>query len=370
MMSGEKTSSRSRPEEPGEFEGRKRDHIRLSLDDRTQASDRSGLGQVRLIHEALPEIDLNDVDLRSSLFGRDLATPLYISGMTAGHDQAPALNRTLAAACERRGWIMGVGSQRRELERPKDSVDRWSEIRSRYPHLFLVGNLGISQLAQLQPTEIDQVRSVCRALDAQAMAIHLNAMQEALQPEGTPFFRKGLETITHFAKNLGAPVIVKETGCGISKKTLRSLASAGVKAVDVSGLGGTHWGRIEGFRASTGSIQAEAAGTFADWGEPLVESVLAAREVVLELRASGKTPDFEVWASGGVRSGLDAAKLLALGAHRVGFAQPALRAALQSEEALDRWMAQIEFELKVALFCTGSRTPQQLREGEQKWKFA
>ena len=156
----------------------------------------------------------------------------------------------------------------------------------------------------------------------------------------------------------GQPVVIKETGCGFSAPTLMRLSEVGLTALDVSGLGGTHWGRVEGARAQPDGLQATAARTFANWGESTADSVISARE---NLRG------VEIWASGGVRSGLDAAKLIALGAHRVGYAQPALAAATAGAEVLDRWMEQQEFELKVALFCTGSATPQALREKVKSW---
>lgn len=295
--------------------------------------------------------------------------------MTAGHADAPKINRTLALACERRGWAMGVGSQRRELEalqtKPNGgdknpspstqlghSVDAWRELRAQVPNLVLIGNIGITQAIQAGSAS---VQALADALGAQALAIHLNALQEALQPEGTPQFRGSADAIVRLCKELRTPVVLKETGCGFSRATLARLPAKGLAAIDLSGLGGTHWGRMEGARAGSKSQQALGAVTFANWGESIVDSLLAARDVL-------KNRSSEIWASGGLRSGLDAAKAIALGAHRVGFAKPALEAALAGDEALDSWMAQMEYELKVALFCTGCRGPQSLREKEEAWK--
>lgn len=341
-----------------QFEERKRDHIRLALDLSNQAIGGSGLDQIRLLHEALPELDFAEVRLEGTSLGKSIRNPFFVSGMTAGHHQAAELNLKLALACQARGWAMGVGSQRRELETGQlDGLDRWQGLREKAPDLVLMANLGITQLVTL-PT-LARVKELLSAMGASALVIHANALQEALQPEGTPSFKGAQEALKRACGELGVPVILKETGCGFSARTLSRLRGIGLAAIDVSGFGGTHWGRIEGARAAQASVQGAAAATFADWGIPTVESVIAAREAL----AGTQT---EVWASGGVRTGLDAAKLIALGAIRVGYAKPALEAALQSDEALVRWMEQQEFELKTALFCTGSETPADLRK-EGQW---
>ncbi|MDR3607945.1 MAG: type 2 isopentenyl-diphosphate Delta-isomerase [Oligoflexia bacterium] len=353
-----------------QFEERKRDHIRHALDPSNQATGQSRLGEIHLFHEALPDLDFEEIELETPVLGRGgrtpaLATPFYVPGMTAGHPDAPKLNRTLALACERRGWAMGVGSQRRELEAraagdlKSASLDAWRELRTEVPNLVLVANIGISQAIRVGSKE---VQSLADSLGAQAVAIHLNALQEALQPEGTPQFRGSMSAILRLCSELKTPVILKETGCGFSRQTLARLPAQGIAGIDLSGLGGTHWGRMEGARSAAQSPQARGAVTFANWGESLVDSLHAARKVFDRPQTRP-----EIWASGGIRSGLDAAKAIALGANRVGFAQPALEAALQGERALDSWMAQMEYELKVALFCTGCRDPKTLREKEGVW---
>lgn len=348
-----------------QFEQRKRSHIELSLDASNQAT--SELDRYRLRHDALPGVDWSELDLTPppTRLGGALRVPFYVAGMTAGHPDAADLNLRLARAAERRGWAMGVGSQRRQLT-DAQAASEWVRLRSQAPSLYLIGNLGI---AQVRLASAADVKRLVESIGAQAFAIHCNALQEALQPEGTPEFAGDLEAIERVCETLGArtPVILKETGCGWSHATLRRVARTPVAGVDVSGLGGTHWGRIEGARARAQAqaaalgasgeraawIRAQAAVTFADWGIPTAESLSAARET-LGARA--------LLASGGVRSGLDAARLLALGAHWVGYAQPALAAALAGEEALDRWMELQEFELRTALFCTGSRGVAELRE--------
>ena len=333
-----------------EFEKRKQDHITQSLSDKNQAAGLSGLDAIRLRHEALPDLDFDEVVLTSHIFEYARATPLYINSMTAGHPDGTSLNLSLAEGCAERGWALGVGSQRRELFDPQ-AKQEWKILRERFPNLFIFGNLGISQLIR---TSLSNVQRLVDGLQPQALAIHLNALQECIQPEGTPQFRGGLKAIAQLVSGLSVPVVVKETGCGMSAQTVARLLDAGVRAIDVSGMGGTHWGRIEGARAGLHSERQVASETFASWGIP---TVLSLSQAVAQIQSSPKknaSQKCELWASGGVRTGLDAAKLFALGASAVGFAQPALAPALKGPEALKAWMKQIEFELRIALFCTGA----------------
>ena len=332
------------------FEARKREHIEHSLNPDHQAKGLSGLDQIHLWHDALPELDFQEISLATTCLGRSLPTPFYIAGMTAGHEKAFEMNRMLAHACQQRGWAMGVGSQRRDLESSSSKgLDQWKRLRDEAPDLILFANLGISQLIH---APIQEVKRVVDEIDAQALVVHANALQEALQPEGTPHFKSGLSTLQAICHELSKPVILKETGCGFAPHTLKKLSSLGLAAIDISGLGGTHWGRIEGARAEENSIQAAAAQTFAHWGVSTVDSVRAAVQIM--------PTSTEVWASGGVRSGLDAAKLIALGAHRVGYAKPALEAVMKGAAALEFWMELQEFELKVALLCTGFKSCREL----------
>ena len=331
-----------------QFESRKVDHIRLSLNEKNQATGCSGLENIQLIHEALPDLDFARVNLAVISLGKKIPKPFLVSSMTAGHTDSIDLNQRLARACAEKGWRMGVGSQRRELN-DLEAAKEWKAIRASAPKVSLLGNLGISQLIR---TKSDQVERLVASLEAEGMIIHLNALQECLQPEGTPQFRGGLKAIERIVKQLSVPVIIKETGCGFSKATLKRLRGTGVAAVDVSGLGGTHWGRIEGGRNQKDDIRFDVAQTMAGWGISTVDSVIEAKKL---------KPKFEIWASGGVRSGLDAAKLLAMGANVVGFAQPILEAALKGEAELLRKMSTFEYELRTALFCTGAVNIEELQ---------
>lgn len=342
-------------ETSAQFEQRKKDHIRIALDPQSQAAGMSELESVRLIHEALPEFNFSEVSTNCSVLSHELKFPLFISSMTAGHIEGDTINKKLAKAVSRRGWAMGVGSQRKELTDSLASKE-WKAIRQEAPDAIMIGNLGIAQIIQ---NKVEHIQALVDNLQASALFVHLNPLQEILQKEGTPDFKGGLRAIEVLCETLKVPVIIKEVGCGFSAATLLKLKNLGVFAVDVAGLGGTHWGRIEGFRSMPGDILYESAQTFKDWGISTVESLLMAKEC---------NPDYKVWASGGVRSGLDAAKLLVLGAQMVGIAKPLLEAAILSEEALEKTMEQFEFELKIAMFCTGCENLQALTT-KRVWKW-
>ncbi len=309
----------------------------------------SGLDTIILPHEAIPDIQFSEISIHSYRFGKRVPSPFIISSMTAGHPDSVNFNARLMEACETTGWTMGVGSQRRELSDP-DAAEEWAELRQQAPNAILLGNLGITQLIE---TSLDNVVRLVDALEATAMIIHCNPLQECIQPEGTPYFKGAFNAIAELAENLSVPVIIKETGCGFSKSTLQRLMSTNIAAVDVSGLGGTHWGRIEGARAGEDSIQQRAAETFRNWGVSTVNSLQQALSL---------TPNYEIWGSGGVRNGLDAAKLLYLGASTIGFAKPILQAAQHSTDAVIKFMQTVEYELKVALFCTGNASIETLQE--------
>lgn len=335
--------------EYSQFEKRKQDHIELALMDENQAREHQGFDGLTLVHEALPDLDFDEISLACTRFNKPVKTPFMVASMTAGHRDAVDINRHLIAASAEMGWVMGVGSQRRELTDPL-AAREWQSLRHDYPDVSLYSNLGISQLIT---TPFEAILRVTDALKADALIIHCNPLQECIQPEGTPTFKGCWDALEALVRQSSLPVIVKETGCGFSTSTLTRLNNIGVAAVDVSGLGGTHWGRIEGHRAPADSARKHAAHTFKHWGIDTVRCVE---------QAYALNPSFEIWGSGGVRHGLDAAKLFALGASTVAFAKPLLAAAMHSVEHVVHTMRTIEYELKVALFCTGSRTLSELKE--------
>ncbi len=334
------------------YSRRKQDHIALALKDKNVQGD-NGLSKINLIHSALPEINWDEVDLSASILGKKTPTPFFVSSMTGGIPEAVKINSIIAGACAKRGWIMGVGSQRKSLEDPS-ALKEWVEIKNKFPEVLLLGNLGISQLIH---TSLEKVTDLVQSLGAAAMVIHTNTLQECLQPEGTPQFKGGVKALQELCRHLSVPVILKETGCGFSYENLKKICGLGLKAVDVSGYGGTHWGRIEGDRISSEDVRKQASCTYARWGHSTLDSLLSAKR--LEKR------DFEIWASGGIKTGLSAAKCLALGASAVGFAHVILKKAQLGEKALEDQMFLLEHELKIALFCTGSRDISQLK----KWEY-
>jgi isopentenyl-diphosphate delta-isomerase len=341
------------------FIHRKADHLRIALLPESRASLGTGLERIRLEHDSLPDLDLESIDLRTEVFGVGIATPFFIAGMTAGHPGADEVNERLARHATKRGWVFGVGSQRREIDTPyRDSVIHG--LRERHPELVLVSNLGIAQLIEVaRQKKWPALREMLARSGARALAIHLNPVQECVQVEGTPRFRGSLQSLTELCSEIDLPVLLKETGSGMSRSFLERVRNLRVHALDVSGLGGTHWGRVEGLRAGDESMERTLGQTFGDWGIPTAESILNAVDVF-----AGEGP--VIWASGGLRNGLDAAKCLALGANRAGFAGAALRVAMDGDGPLEKWMMTVEQELRIALFCTQSATVRELRAGT-KW---
>lgn len=321
----------------------------MALRSENEAQGYAGFEKIQLVHEAMPEMNFDEVDMSTSVWGQLRPKPFLVSSMTAGHLDSVNLNVRIAKACETQGWLMGVGSQRKELFDERAALE-WSEVRKNAPKVQLIGNMGLSQVIK---TPNSKLQKLVDQMQAVALFVHTNPLQECLQGEGTPDFKGGLKALETLCSSLSVPVILKETGCGFSKSTLIRLNNLGLYAVDVSGFGGTHWGRIEGQRVSVGSQKKVAAESFSHWGVGTVDSLLYAGQV---------EKDYKIWASGGVRNGLQAAKSLALGAEMVGFAKPILQAALFSDENLINAMNAIEYELKVALFCTGSKTIKQLQE--------
>jgi isopentenyl-diphosphate delta-isomerase len=330
-------------------ESRKAEHIRVNLrEDVTAKGIDNGFDEYRFIHRALPEIDLADVDTGTVIFGRSLAAPLLISCMTGGTGEARRLNRVLARVAQRMRLAMGLGSGRALLERP-ELIDTF-EVRSIAPDVLLFANLGAVQLAR--GYDVDDCRRLVGELGADALVLHLNALQEAVQPEGDTCFSGLLARIAIVCEQLEVPVVVKEVGWGIDPDTVRALLDAGVAAVDVAGAGGTSWSEVERYRASD-PWRARVAAAFAGWGIPTAVCLRQARRVA---------GDALVFASGGIRDGIDAAKAMALGADLVGVAGPFLRAAAAGEDEAHELALEIVAVLRIAMFAIGARTLAELRQ--------
>jgi len=335
------------------FRQRKKDHIKISLEDASQATLQQ-FQNIELQHLPFPEINFSDVSLACDIFGKPLLSPLFVSSMTLGHGEAQAINFQLAQCSQARGWMMGVGSQRRQLFDPQ-AAKECEALRTKFQELVLFGNIGLSQIVESSAKDI---QNLVDALGAQFMVVHANPLQEAIQKEGTPSFAGGLEALARLCGDLSVPVVLKETGSGFSARSMAPLKDIKLAALDVSGLGGTHWGRVEGLRDAPENMSYQVAQTFAFWGISTVDSLLAAK---------GCSLPFPVWASGGIRSGLDAAKALVLGASKVGLAMPLLKAAMAGEKQLLHTMERLEVELKTAMFCLGCKNLNELIGKEALW---
>jgi len=321
---------------------RKTDHIRINLEEDVRSRLTTGLERYRFNHRALPELDLEAVDLGQELFGKHLAAPLLISSMTGGTEQAGQINRTLAAAAEQTGVAMGLGSQRAALEHP-ELADTF-RVREVAPRALLFANLGAVQLNYSYG--VDECRRVVEMIEADALILHFNALQEAVQPEGDTRFAGLAARVEAVCRALSVPVIAKEVGWGFSQPDVALLAGAGVAAIDVAGAGGTSWSQVEMHRAPD-EVTRQLAATFVGWGIPTAESILNVRNAA---------PEMTIFASGGIKDGLDIAKCIALGATLGGMAGHFLKAAAVSTEKVLEMMKLTKRQIEVTMFATGAGT--------------
>jgi isopentenyl-diphosphate delta-isomerase len=339
----------------GATSGRKVDHLRICLTEDVQAKGISvGFESYRFIHQALPEIDLSEVNIRQQFFGREVAAPILISSMTGGADWAAKINRNLAVAANKWGIAMGLGSQRAAIEN-KELVYSYA-VREFAPDVPLLANLGAVQLNY--GYGVSQCLEAVRMLEADALILHLNVLQEAVQPAGNTNFKGLLSKIGTVCDELSRhniPVIAKEVGNGLSLEACRKLWEVGVRGLDVGGSGGTSWSQVESYRVKR-PVEQKAASNFADWGIPTTQSILWAREAA---------PEAVVIGSGGVRNGVDIAKAVVLGADIVGLALPFLKAAEDSSEAVEAVIEQLVRELRVAMFCIGAENLAELQNTDK-----
>lgn len=328
---------------------RKDAHLDLCASEEVAPRENSTLfNDVRLIHSSLPELAVDQIDLSTQWFGKTLKAPLLITGMTGGTERAMQVNRDLARVADEFGVAFGVGSQRAMAERPE--LAQTFSVRDVAPNTVVIGNLGVVQASNMT---IDQIRRLTDAIGADGLAIHLNPGQELNQPEGDRDFQRGYLTITAVARAYGDKLIVKETGCGISPDVARRLTECGVKNIDVSGLGGTSWVRVEELRSS--GVAREVGALFSGWGIPTAAAVVGARRSV--------PSNVKLVASGGVRNGLELAKALAVGADLGGMALPFFRAQqVGGVEAVRRAITAVIQALTQTLALTGSKDVAELRQ--------
>jgi isopentenyl-diphosphate delta-isomerase len=327
---------------------RKAEHLQINIERDVAAKGiATGFEGYAFVHRALPEMDLDEVDTSAQLFGRALRAPLLISCMTGGTPRARRINRRLAKVAQAHGLAMGLGSARALLEAP-EAIDTFT-VRDCAPDVPLLANLGAVQLNKGYGP--DECRRLVEMLQADALVLHLNPLQEAVQPEGDTCFRGLREKIAELVKACAFPIVVKEVGWGIDAATVRALVDAGVAAVDLAGAGGTSWSEVERYRVAQ-PWRARVAAAFASWGIPTAACIREARAAA---------PAATLIASGGVRNGIEAAKALALGADLVGIAGPFLRAADRSAAAAEDLACELVETLRIAMFCTGARSLAELR---------
>lgn len=326
------------------IEKRKNEHLQIVLEEDVSSAIESGFDRICLMHQALPEIDFEAMDLSTVFLGRKLEAPLLISSMTGGSDQTAELNRTLALAAEEAGIAIAVGSVRAGIEKPARSAS--FALRKYAPTTLVFSNLGAVQLNY--GYSLDTCRKAVDMVGADGLYLHLNALQELLQPGGNTNWSGLLIKIERLARTIDVPVLIKEVGWGINARLFKDLENVGVAAIDVAGAGGTSWSQVEMYRLKDQKLR-RIASDFRGWG-------LSTVDCLTEIFKTGK-PKIPVIASGGLRNGIDLAKSLALGASMGGFGRALLPAAHHSPEALVTELEIIKHELKIALFACGVRRP-------------
>lgn len=329
------------PKKTSSTSSRKADHIRINLTEDVRSARSTGLEDYSFPHQALPELDLEQIQLEQTLFGKQISAPVFISSMTGGTSEAGLINRNLAEAAQAAGIPLGVGSQRAALE--DQSLVESFQVRMGAPDILLFANLGAVQL-NYGLTAADCQRAV-DMIEADALILHLNPLQEAVMAEGNTNFYGLIDQIAEVCQTLPVPVIAKEVGWGISKPVAKMLLEAGISAIDVAGAGGTSWTEVEMHRAKD-EIQRQVASSFVDWGIPTADSLKIVREAA---------PELPLFASGGIRSGVDIAKTISLGATMAGMAGPFLQAAAESPEAVLRVIERITREIQISMFASGAK---------------
>jgi len=332
-------------------QNRKADHIRICLEDNVQSPEiTTGLEKYRFTHACLPEIDGKDIDVSTTFLRKHLHAPLLISSMTGGTEQAGIINRRLAEVAQEYKLAMGVGSVRVAVEKPQ--VADTFAIRKYAPDILLFANLGAVQLNY--DYGIDECLRIVDLVEADALILHINPLQEFIQPRGDTNFHGLLDKISDLCNDLPVPVIAKEVGNGISATMAEKLIAVGVQAIDVAGAGGTSWAMVESERAET-ALQRRLGQTFGDWGIPTADCIASIRE---------HDPDVPLIASGGLRNGLDVAKAIALGADIAGLAMPFLKAAAVSEAAVVELTEVLIAEITTVLFCTANSNLYKLKQSQ------
>ncbi len=318
-----------------DIEIRKESHIKVCLEEDVESEVSSGLDDVTLVHHAIPDMDRDDIDLSCKFLGKDMNAPLIVEAITGGAKIAKKINQNLARACEEVGIAFGCGSVRAALVDEK----LWDtyKVRDVAPTIPILSNIGLVQL--IDEYDIRPIKDSCKDIGADGIAIHLNAVQEAVQPEGNINWKGSFERLKYFCQNLGIPVVVKETGAGISRETAIMAERAGAAMIDIGGLGGTSFSMVEHYRDKSGQ-----GALFRNWGLPTACSLVECRQAV----------NTDIIASGGIRSGIDVIKAIALGANHAGMALPVLKAATNSHNDVVSVLTGIIDEMRSCMFLCGA----------------
>ncbi|MCJ7840111.1 type 2 isopentenyl-diphosphate Delta-isomerase [Lederbergia sp. NSJ-179] len=328
---------------------RKSEHIEITLNEKVTGENIStGFEHISFVHNALPEIDFAEINLKTSFLGHSCQAPFLISSMTGGAALAETINRHLAEAAEQRGWALALGSTRALIESKEHHSS--FQVRKYAPTIPIITNLGAVQLNY--GFGVEECNEIIKITDADMLVLHLNSIQEVIQQEGNTNFKNLLGKMEKLCQKLDVPIGVKEVGWGIDGQTAKRLTDVGIAFIDVAGAGGTSWSQVEKFRAKD-EVKAEAAEAFSEWGIPTAHCVVSVRDHIEEQ---------PIVASGGMRTGLDAAKALAIGADMVGFGRSILKEATQSTEDVMRMMETRELELKMAMFGIGCATLEELKQ--------
>jgi isopentenyl-diphosphate delta-isomerase len=340
-----------------EIKQRKIEHVTIALEQDVSVPQRANWNDVQLVHQSLPEVDLDDVDTSVSFLGNTLRYPIFISSLTGGHPDVTHINQNLARAAEQYGLALGVGSQRAAIANP-DLASSYAVTRDNAPHAFLIANIGAPQLipqTRHAPFTFEQIQRAIDMIGANALAVHLNSLQEATQPEGDHKAAGEANALKALTQHISLPVIAKETGAGICREQALLLRSCGVSAIDVGGAGGSSMSALEAVRAqSRGDEQMKNIGLlYRDWGIATPIAVVEATTAKLPLISTG-----------GVRNGLDVARALTLGASLVGMGFPFLKAASESYEKVCELLESVIAQLKVAMQLSGAATIEQLRQAD------
>ena len=329
-------------------EARKQEHLTTVLKNDVSAKGiRNGFETYTFEHCALPEIDFDDIDLSISLFGKILSAPILISSMTGGTSKARKVNQRLAETAQEMGIAMGVGSQRAALE--NDLLCKTYQVRDVAPNILLFANLGAIQLNYGYGKE--EAKRAIEMIEADGLFLHLNPLQEAVQKEGDKNWKGVFDKIEKLVQEIEVPIIVKEVGNGVSSEIVLRLKNIGVAAVDIAGSGGTSWSEVEAYRQADPVLKG-VAHNFSAWGIPTASALVEAKK---------EMPDFPIFASGGIRTGIDVAKAIRLGAEICGIASPVLASAAHHRSSLSNKIKGVIEELKIATFCTGSKDISSLR---------